>query len=300
MFVIVALGRGGYTDNADGHVSLLDAFYYTTVSISTTGYGDIVPVTTDARLVTSLIVTPLRVLFLGILVGTAFEVLTQRTRDEFRIQRWRAKVHNHIVVIGYGTKGRSALATLLANGHARESFIVVDRQPELIAEANADGVAGIVGDAARTSVLLQAKVDEAAYVVIAPDRDDTAVLVTLTARQLNKTAVIAAAIRESENEPLLLQSGASAVITSAEAAGRLLGFAALSPGISQVFADLLVHGSGLEIIERTVRADEIGAPAVTTRDQIIAVVRAGAVLPFDARLDLTQADRVIVVRSPAS
>ncbi len=161
MFVIVALGRGGYTDNADGHVSLLDAFYYTTVSISTTGYGDIVPVTTDARLVTSLVVTPLRVLFLGILVGTAFEVLTQRTRDEFRIQRWRSKVHNHIVVIGYGTKGRSALATLLANGHARESFIVVDRQPELIAEANADGVAGIVGDAARTSVLLQAKVDEA-------------------------------------------------------------------------------------------------------------------------------------------
>jgi voltage-gated potassium channel len=297
MFVIVAIGRSGYTDNADGHVSVLDAFYYTTVSISTTGYGDIVPVTNGARLVTALVVTPLRVLFLGILVGTAFEVLTRRTRNEFRIQRWRSKVRNHIVVIGYGTKGRSALATLMANGHARETFIVVDRQPDRIAEANADGVAGIVGDAARTSVLLQAKVDDAAYVVIAPDRDDTAVLITLTARQLNRTAVIAAAIRESENEPLLLQSGASAVITSAEAAGRLLGFAALSPEISQVFADLLVHGSGLEIIERTVRADEIGGPAVTAEDQIIAVVRAGAVLPFDTTLPLSAADRVIVVRS---
>ncbi len=136
--------------------------------------------------------------------------------------------------------------------------------------------------------------------MIAPDRDDTAVLVTLTARQLNKTAVIAAAIRESENEPLLLQSGANAVITSAEAAGRLLGFAALSPGISQVFADLLVHGSGLEIVERTVRADEIGAPPVTgpRSDHRRGTRRSG---PSVRRpTDLTQADRVIVVRSPAS
>jgi len=297
MFVVVALGRGGYTDNADGNVSVLDALYYTTVSISTTGYGDIVPVTTTARLITTLVITPLRVLFLAILVGTAFEVLTQRTRDEFRVNRWRSKVRNHTVVIGYGTKGRSAIATLLANGHPLESFIVVDRDPGLIAEANSDGVAGIIGDAARTSVLLKAKVDEAAYVVIAPDRDDTAVLVTLTARQLNKHAVIAAAIRESENEPLLLQSGASAVITSSEAAGRLLGFAALSPSISHVFGDLLVHGSGLEIIERGVRTDEAGAAPAVGTDQIIAVVRKGAVLPFDATLTLTPADKVIVVRS---
>jgi voltage-gated potassium channel len=297
MFVIVATGRSGYTDNADGHVSITDAFYYTTVSISTTGYGDIVPVTTTARMVTALVITPLRVLFLAILVGTAFEVLTQRTRDEFRISRWRSKLRDHTVVIGYGTKGRSAIATLLANGHARDRFLVVDRQADLVAEANADGVAGIVGDAARSSVLRQAKVADAAYVVIAPDRDDTAVLVTLTARQLNQKAVIVAAIRESENEPLLLQSGASAVITSAEAAGRLLGFAALSPSISHVFGDLLVHGSGLEIVERAVAMDEVGAPAVASPDQIIAVVRAGEVLPFDAALTLTTSDQLVVVRS---
>jgi voltage-gated potassium channel len=297
MFVIVALGRSGYRDNVDGTVSIADALYYTTVSISTTGYGDIVPVTTTARMITALVITPLRVLFLAILVGTAFEVLTQRTRDEFRISRWRSKLRDHTVVIGYGTKGHSAIATLLASGRARDRFLVVDKSPDLIAEANADGVAGIVGDAARTSVLREAKVADAGCVIIAAGRDDTAVLVTLTARQLNKTAVIVAAIREAENEPLVLQSGANAVITSAEAAGRLLGFAALSPNVSQVFGDLLVHGSGLEIVERLVRADEVGSAPVAGADQIIAIVRSGAVLPFNAALTLTSNDHVVVVRS---
>jgi voltage-gated potassium channel len=297
MFLVVAIGRGGYTDNADGEVSLLDAFYYTTVSISTTGYGDIVPVTDGARLTTALVVTPLRVLFLGILVSTAFEVLTQRTRNEFRLHRWRSRLRMHTVVIGYGTKGRAAVETLIASGHARSSFIVVDRQEHHVAEANAAGLAGIVGDATRTTVLRQAKLPDARYIIVAPDRDDAAVLVTLTARQLNPHATIAVSVRESENEPLLLQSGASAVITSAEAAGRLLGFAAHSPAISQVIGDLLVHGAGLEIVERPVRDEEVGGAPAGGHDQIIAVVRSGVPMPFDQVGRLSRADRVVVVRN---
>ena len=75
-------------------------------------------------------------------------------------------------------------------------------------------------DATRTSVLRQAKLPDARYIIVAPDRDDAAVLITLTARQLNAHATLAVAVRESENEPLLLQSGATAVITSSEAVGN--------------------------------------------------------------------------------
>ena len=57
-------GRAGYVDAAGDEVSLLDAFYYATVSITTTGYGDVRPVSDQARLLTTLLVTPARVLFL--------------------------------------------------------------------------------------------------------------------------------------------------------------------------------------------------------------------------------------------
>ena len=292
MFLVVLADRGGYRDSADGPVSALDALYYATVSLSTTGYGDIVPVSDRARLVNAVLVTPLRIAFLAVLVGTTFEVLTQRTREELRLTRWRSKLRGHTIVIGYGTKGRAAIDTLVATGAQREDFVVVDRRPEVIAEANRDGVAGVVGDATRSAVLREAGLAEAARLIIAPDRDDAAVLTTLTARQLNATIPIIAAVREAENEPLLLRSGATAAITSSEAAGRLLGYAARSPAISELFADLLVHGEGLEVVERDVQPGEVGsAPA----GRVLAVVRDGTYLPFADVDAVRPGDRLVAV-----
>jgi hypothetical protein len=85
----VLLDRNGYTDNRDGHVSVLDAAYYSGVSLSTTGYGDIVPMSRSARLVNLVVIMPLRVFFLALLVGTTFEVLTQRTRRQWRLNHHR-------------------------------------------------------------------------------------------------------------------------------------------------------------------------------------------------------------------
>lgn len=86
--LIVWSDRTGYHDNSDNSVDFLDSVYYATVTLSTTGYGDIVPYSAGARLTNVLLVTPLRVLFLIILVGTTLEVLTERTREEWRLNRW--------------------------------------------------------------------------------------------------------------------------------------------------------------------------------------------------------------------
>ncbi|XRQ03353.1 potassium channel family protein [Actinomadura welshii] len=295
----VYLDRGGYRDGGDGTVSLLDAFYYASVTISTTGYGDITPVGDAARLLNIVFITPVRVLFLIVLVGTTLEVLAERTRDDWRKARWRTRVRDHIVVTGYGTKGRSAIKTLLSTGVARESIVVVDPDPRVVAEAAEAGFVGIVGDATRSSVLKQAAVPRAKEIVVASARDDTAVLITLTARQLNRHAGIQASVRESENVPLLRQSGADHVVTSSEAAGRLLGVSTSQPNVGQVIEDLLDQGSGLDLAEREVRPDEAGGPAGAVREPVLAVVRDGRLLPFDhpGCGSLEGGDRLIVVRS---
>jgi voltage-gated potassium channel len=107
--VIVYLGRHGYRDAAHPGqpLSLLASVYYATVTLSTTGFGDIVPVTDAARLVNTVLITPIRVIFLILLVGTTLEVLTERTRRNWRITRWRTKVTGQVVVVGYGSKGRA-------------------------------------------------------------------------------------------------------------------------------------------------------------------------------------------------
>ncbi|MFI5759396.1 MULTISPECIES: potassium channel family protein [unclassified Streptomyces] len=301
--LIVWIDREGYHDNANDKVDFLDCVYYATVTLSTTGYGDIVPYSDSARLVNVLLITPLRVLFLIILVGTTLEVLTERTREEWRLSRWRKNLRDHTVVVGFGTKGRSALQTLLATGVSKEQVVIVDPSAKVIDIANAEGFTGVVGDATRTEVLLRAEIQKARQIVIATQRDDTAVLVTLTARQLNRGAKIVAAVREEENAPLLKQSGADAVITSASAAGRLLGLSVLSPSAGTVMEDLIQQGSGLDLIERPVNRSEVGKSVRDTDDLVVSVLRGHRLIPYDdphaSPLQLT--DRVIsIVRAAPS
>ena len=250
--MIAYLDRGGYRDANGTPVGLLDAFYYSTVSVTTTGYGDVIPVTDRARLLTTLLVTPARILFLIILVGTTLEVLAERTRTHYRERIWRKTLRDHIIVCGFGVKGQAAVATMLAHGNEPAAIVVIDERVEAVEDARRRGHAGVVANASASSALEAAGIREAAAVVVAPDRDDTAVLITLTARELNPGARIVASVREGENAHLLEQGGADSVVVSSGAAGRLLGHAVRSPKVVQVLEDLLSVGEGLDVMEREV------------------------------------------------
>ncbi len=304
LIVIVALiaylGRDGYVDPEDGSVSLGDAFYYSTVSITTTGYGDVRPVSDEARLMTTLVVTPLRVLFLIILVGTTLEILAERSRLAYRISRWRKRLNNHVIVCGYGSKGRSAVRTLLGKGIDPSDIVVIDQSPSAREQAEADGLASVAGNASAAEILEEASIKNAAHVVVAVDRDDAAVLATLTARELAPNTRIAVAVREEENVHLLRQSGANSVITTSGAAGRLLGLSAGTPALVEVLEDLLNVGEGLDVVETVIGDEQAGSSADSiVNGPVIAVIRAGELLPFnDPRLsELATGDRLVELHS---
>ncbi|MBZ5733791.1 potassium channel family protein [Nocardioides sp. TRM66260-LWL] len=298
--LLVWLDRAAYRDNNDptARVDLVDAIYYTTVTLSTTGYGDIAPVAPHARMINAFVITPARIAFLVLLIGTTLEVLASQGREMVRVARWRKRMSDHVVVIGYGTKGRSAVETLLNNGLDREAIVVVDPSAAALQDAHADGFAVVTGDATRREVLSRAGVDTAAQVIITTDRDDSNVLATLTVRQLNPDAYIVAAVREQENVPLMKQSGASSVITSSDAVGRLLGLSSMSPALGSVMEDLLTYGDGLEVAERDLLVSEVGRQPQTLPDQVIAVVRDERVYRyFDPVVtQLARGDRLVVVR----
>lgn len=292
----VWLGRAGWTDDADGTITLLDALYYASVSVTTTGYGDITPVTPAARLSALLIVAPARVVFLLLVVGTTIELLTERWRETLRHDRWRHRVENHYVICGYGVKGRSAVRVLRESGVDARRIAVVEPEAETAAEAGRDGYAVVTGDASRTAVLQEVNVARAKAVVVAADRDDAAVLITLTARQLAPDARIVAAVREEENAPLLEQSGADVVITSSETSGRLLGISSRNPRVGALVDDLLHTDVGLSLAERAVEDAEVGRPLRDIADRmVLAVVRGDRLMRHDDPEVgvLRQGDRII-------
>ena len=297
---LVYFDREGYGDNADANneVDLIDAIYYTTVTLSTTGYGDIAPVAPHTRLINAFVLTPLRIGFLVLLIGTTLEVLATQGREMFRISRWRKTMDDHVIVIGYGTKGRSAVDTLVNNGIDRDRIVVVDPSSTALGEAHADGLAVVTGDATRREVLRRAGVARARQVIITTDRDDSTVLATLNVRQLNPDTYVVAAVRESDNVQLVRQSGADSVVTSSDAVGRLLGLSSLSPTLGSVMEDLMTYGEGLEVAERDLLVQEVGKQPQSLPDQVIAVVRDGVVHRYfdPAVTQLVRGDRLVVVR----
>ena len=300
--LIVYLDGEAYNDNVGDGVSFIDALYYSTVTVTTTGYGDITPVAPHARLLNAILITPLRIGFLVLLVGTTIEVLANEGSRSIRDSRWRKKMRNHIVVIGYGTKGRSAVNTLRRQGEAAESIVVIDSKETAIADANFDGLAAFLGDATRRDLLRRAEVPKAREIVISLDRDDAAILTTLTVRQLNPNANVVVAVREHQNVPLVKQSGATSVVTSSETVGRLLGLTAIGPDLGAIIQDMLTGGEGLEVHQRQALPTEVGqSPAAVVGERVIGVIRNDTLRRFYdstvARIET--GDQLIVVRRAA-
>ena len=286
-------------DGYHGIVTFLDSVYYAAVSLSTTGYGDISPVSQQARLMNIMVITPMRVIFLILLVGTTLSVLTEESRRALQIRRWRKRMRNHTIVIGYGTKGRSAVTALLADGLAPGQIVVVDTDKGVLEQATAQGLVTVQGSATRSDVLKLAGVNRARAVVVAPNQDDTAVLITLSVREIAPSATIVASVRESDNSHLLRQSGADSVVVSSETAGRLMGLATVTPSVTEMMEDLLSPDEGFSISERVVVEDEVGGNPRVLEDVVLGVVRSGELYRIDSSEAETvePGDRILYVRS---
>ncbi len=298
--LIVYIDRDAYVDHAanDG-VSFIDALYYATVTMTTTGYGDITPVLPHARIINVFVVTPIRIAFLVLLVGTTVEVLANEGRRALQDSRWRKTMRNHTVVIGYGTTGQSATATLLRGGLPPERIVVIDTSALAVAAANRQGLAAFEGDATARELLHRAELPKAKEVIVTVGRDDTAILATLTVRQLNRGAHVVVAVRESDNVALIRQSGADAVVTSSDAVGRLMGLSSISPQLGEVIEDLLTSAEGLEIVQRQVTAEENGKdPNGIDGEKVLAVVRNRTLRRYyETGADvLRTGDQLVVVR----
>ncbi|MCP5029532.1 MAG: potassium channel family protein [Actinomycetia bacterium] len=295
--LVVRTGRGGYVDVTGNPISFLDALYYASVTVTTTGYGDITAVSTGARFATVVLITPARILFLILVVGTTVEVLTEQSRRLLLTRRWRQRVNDHFVICGFGATGQAAATDLVRRGLDPSRIVAVDRSDEAVERAAHEGYAAVKGDATQNAVLHQAAIERARAVIVVPSRDDTSVLITLTVRELNPDVHIVAGGREQENLHLLRQAGANEVIDATAAVGRMLGLGTYAPGTVPIVDDLLDAGSGLELVEA--EPDTSGdRPRVPVGATLVAVIRAGVRVPLHQLdpEDLRPDDRLVVLR----
>jgi len=263
LFFVIAIHwieRDGLRDNLDGHVSFSDVIYFTMVSITTTGYGDIVPISDHTRTFDALVVTPIRIFFILIFLGTAYQFVLRQTWNRWIMSRIQQRLRNHVVVAGYGTSGSEAVAELLARGTDPACIVVIDRSPEALASAESLGCPVLQADATRDKTLQAVRIREARVLMISAGRDDTSILICLTARHLAPDITISVAVRAEDNELLARQAGATTVINPVSFAGLLLAGSAHGPNIADYIADLASTHGRVRLAEREARPEEYGKP----------------------------------------
>lgn len=260
------LGRDGLKDNLDNHISFIDVLYFTTVTVTTVGYGDIVPVSPAARLFEALLVTPIRLFVWLIFLGTAYNLFLRNIFYRWRMARIQADLHNHIVVTGFGTSGGEAVRELLARGVNPREIVVVDPQERALIEAEDLGCNVMCGDSTRDRTLKDVAIDRARTMIVSAGRDDTSILITLTARHLAPRLPISIVVRNEDNELPARQAGATTVINPVSFAGLLLAGSTSGRHIADYMADLAASGGRVKLNERSVLPEEIGKPlsAITT------------------------------------
>jgi len=254
------LERDGLKDSYDGEVSFLDAIYFTMISITTTGYGDIVPISDRARMFDAFVVTPIRIFFVLIFIGTAYTFVFRRTWDRWRMSKIQQTLTDHIVVAGFGTSGSEAVDELIARGAKAENIVVIDASAEALERAESIGCAILEADATRDKTLQAVRIEAARAMIVSAGRDDSSILITLTARHLAPKLNISVAVRNEDNELLARQAGATTVINPVSFAGLLLAGSTTSTHISDYIADLASCSGHIQLSERTVTGDECGKP----------------------------------------
>ncbi len=252
--------RDGLRDNHDGQVSFVDVIYFTMISITTTGYGDVVPVTDRTRLFDAIVVTPIRIFFVLIFIGTAYTFVLRRTWDRWQMTRLQRSLSNHIVVAGFGTSGSETVDELIARGAKASDIVVIDRDAEALERAESLGCAVLAADATRDRTLKDVHIDRARAMVVSAGSDDTSILITLTARHLAPRLTISVAVRNEDNELLARQAGATTVINPVSFAGLLLAGSTDSAHIADYIADLASSSGRVQLNEREVTAEECGKP----------------------------------------
>jgi voltage-gated potassium channel len=252
--------RDGLKDNHDNVVSFLDVVYFTMISITTTGFGDIAPISDRARLIEAIIVTPVRIAVLFIFVGAAYDFVIKRSWEKWRMARIQEQLTDHVVVLGYGISNGESVGELIERGIDPRTIVVIDLDEDRLAAAEKLGVNVMNADATRDETLKSVRIAEASSVLVSAGRDDTSILIVLTVRHLAPQVPISVVVRADDNELLARQAGANIVINPVRFTGLLLAGSVKGAHIADYLADLASVGGRVQLVERVVGPEECGKP----------------------------------------
>ncbi len=227
--LLIALGTAGYMV-IEGW-TLMDALYMTGITLSTVGYGEVMPISAPGRVFT-LILIFLGVGFFLYVVGNVIQFLVEgRIRlllGRRKLDKQISRLKDHYMVCGYGRMGR-ALCRFLAQKQL--DVVVIEQNPDLIPVMDKDGILYVVGEASEESNLVKAGIERARVFMTVLGKDAANVFLILIAKRLNPDLFVVTRANQNETIKTLYAAGANKVVSPFGIGARRMAHAVIRPTV---------------------------------------------------------------------
>lgn len=236
---------------------LVDSLYAASQTVTTVGYGDVVPSTAKGRIFATA--------FMLIGVGVVLYALTSSVQSivqsellatfgQRRQLRKMSKLRNHYVICGAGRVGSHLVRTLQKSN---EPLVVIEREPQKVAELMDRDVIVLVRDATMEESLREAGIEHARGLAACLPDDADNVYVVLTARDLNPQLHIVARAAEEQAEVKLIRAGANRVVAPTIIGGHRMAVGLTKPAVADFIDSISANTLGLELEQLEVEPPSI-------------------------------------------
>ncbi|AJR02370.1 potassium channel family protein [Siansivirga zeaxanthinifaciens] len=290
--------------------SWIDAVYMTVITMTTVGFGEVVPLDEQSKVFTIfLILTSVVIVGYALSIITEY-ILSKNNIDDLKRKRMQKEIDsfkNHVVICGYGRNGKQAVRKLLAH---KKSFVVIEKNKDMEERLQLDNVPYVIGNANEDEVLLLAGIDRASSFISALPNDADNLFVVLSTRQINKDInIISRASNESSYDKLKF-AGANNVILPDKIGGDHMASLVVVPGLMEFIDNLSIVGkSNINIeevaVEKLLRDEftktikdldlrrKTGVTVIGYKDQ-----NGDYIVNPEADLDLAPNSKIIVLGRP--
>ncbi|WP_166965761.1 potassium channel family protein [Yeosuana marina] len=240
LLVVLIFGVLGF--RVISHYTWIDAIYMTVITITTVGFGEVIPLDQNAKIFTIFLIL-ISLIVVGYALSTITEyILSKNNIEELKQKKMQKLINNfknHVIICGYGRNGKQAARKLAAHNR---SFVIIEKNRDVIDRLEMDQVPYVIGNANEDEILLEAGVDRASCFISALPSDADNLFVVLSARQMNKNInIISRASQESSYEKLKF-AGANNVILPDKIGGDHMASLVVVPGLMEFLDNLSIVG----------------------------------------------------------
>ena len=241
LLMIILIGTSGYM-LIEGW-SFINSFYMTIITISTVGFGEVSELTSYGKLFTSILIISSFSTFAYALTSVTTYLVGGEYRKyfkEFKSMKEIDKMHDHVVICGFGRVGKQVAEDLESHG---TSFVVIENSLEVIENEKHEGIIFMHGDSTNDETLNHSGIRNAKAVITCLPKDADNVYVVLAAREFKSNLIIVSRASTQSAVSKLRMAGANNVIMPDSIGGSHMASLIVHPDVMEFLDMIRIQGN---------------------------------------------------------